>query len=82
VVYVWCCLAPWITESDEDVFWASDFSHRIFSLLFFLRQYADIVDLMVQGPRAELEKLKGPLAELGPSYYPLVAGSLRSRKMW
>jgi hypothetical protein len=47
-----------------------------------LRQYADIVDLTVQGPWAELEKMKGPLADFGPSYYPLFDGSLRSRKIW
>jgi quinol monooxygenase YgiN len=45
-------------------------------------QYADIVDLMVQGPAAELEKLKEPLADFGPAYYPLVEGSLRSKKIW
>eukprot|EP00579_Thalassiosira_antarctica_P006721 CAMPEP_0201884330 /NCGR_PEP_ID=MMETSP0902-20130614/16948_1 /ASSEMBLY_ACC=CAM_ASM_000551 /TAXON_ID=420261 /ORGANISM="Thalassiosira antarctica, Strain CCMP982" /LENGTH=172 /DNA_ID=CAMNT_0048413273 /DNA_START=51 /DNA_END=569 /DNA_ORIENTATION=+ len=44
-------------------------------------QFADIVDLMVQGPAEELEKLKEPLADFSPDYYPLVAGSLRSKKI-
>ncbi len=47
-----------------------------------LFQYADIVDLMAQGPAEELEKLKGPLADFGPAYYPLAEGSLRSKKKW
>ena len=46
-------------------------------------QYADVVDLMCQGPAAELEKLKEPLADLerdlGLVYYPLAEGSLRSK---
>ena len=45
-------------------------------------QYADIVDLMVQGPAAELEKLKEPLADFGPAYYPLAEGSLRNKRGW
>eukprot|EP00586_Coscinodiscus_wailesii_P000654 CAMPEP_0172481574 /NCGR_PEP_ID=MMETSP1066-20121228/7563_1 /TAXON_ID=671091 /ORGANISM="Coscinodiscus wailesii, Strain CCMP2513" /LENGTH=164 /DNA_ID=CAMNT_0013244003 /DNA_START=159 /DNA_END=653 /DNA_ORIENTATION=+ len=42
-------------------------------------QYADIVDLMVQGPAAELEKLKEPLAGLAPAYYPLTEGSIMAK---
>eukprot|EP00560_Eucampia_antarctica_P001882 CAMPEP_0197842988 /NCGR_PEP_ID=MMETSP1437-20131217/47058_1 /TAXON_ID=49252 ORGANISM="Eucampia antarctica, Strain CCMP1452" /NCGR_SAMPLE_ID=MMETSP1437 /ASSEMBLY_ACC=CAM_ASM_001096 /LENGTH=144 /DNA_ID=CAMNT_0043452957 /DNA_START=140 /DNA_END=577 /DNA_ORIENTATION=+ len=42
-------------------------------------QYADIVELQVQGPPEELEKLKGPLAVFGPTYYPLSEGSFRSK---
>ena len=46
-------------------------------------KYADVVDLMCQGPAAELEKLKEPLADLerdlGLVYYPLAEGSLRSK---
>lgn len=45
-------------------------------------QYADIVDLMVQGPAEELEKLKEPLADFGAVHYPLAAGSLRNKKGW
>mmetsp|Transcript_11617 Transcript_11617/g.27286 ORF Transcript_11617/g.27286 Transcript_11617/m.27286 type:complete len:263 (-) Transcript_11617:63-851(-) len=45
-------------------------------------EYADIVDLMVQGPAAELEKLKEPLADFGPAYYPLAEGSLRNKRGW
>jgi quinol monooxygenase YgiN len=41
---------------------------------------ADIVDLMVQGPAAELEKLKEPLAAFNPTYYPMCEGSFRSTK--
>lgn len=41
---------------------------------------ADIVELSVQGPAAELEKLKEPLAAFNPTYYPLVEGSFRSTK--
>ena len=37
---------------------------------------------MVQGPAAELEKVKERLADFGPAYYPLAEGSLRSKKMW
>mmetsp|Transcript_24877 Transcript_24877/g.40508 ORF Transcript_24877/g.40508 Transcript_24877/m.40508 type:complete len:168 (+) Transcript_24877:80-583(+) len=42
-------------------------------------QYADIVDLYVQGPAGELDKLKEALAAFGPDYYPLAEGSLRSK---
>ena len=42
-------------------------------------QYADIVDLMIQGPAEELEKLKEPLAALGAVHYPLVSGSIRRK---
>lgn len=42
-------------------------------------QYADIVDLTVQGPAEELEKLKEPLAAFNPTHYPLAPGSLRSK---
>lgn len=45
-------------------------------------EYADIVDLMVQGPAAELEKLKGPLKDFGPAYYPIVEGAIRNKKQW
>ncbi len=41
---------------------------------------ADIVELQVQGPAAELEKLKEPLAAFSPTYYPLVEGAFRSTK--
>lgn len=41
---------------------------------------ADIVELYVQGPPAELEKLKEPLAAFNPTYYPLHEGSFRSIK--
>lgn len=41
---------------------------------------ADIVELNVQGPTAELEKLKEPLAAFNPTYYPLAEGSFRSTK--
>jgi hypothetical protein len=41
---------------------------------------ADIVELNVQGPAAELEKLKEPLAAFNPTYYPLTEGSFRSTK--
>ena len=33
-------------------------------------QYADIVDLAVHGPADELEKLKEPLKDFNPVYYP------------
>lgn len=45
-------------------------------------QYADIVDLMVQGPAEDLEKLKEPLADFAPTYYPLAEGSIRCKKSW
>lgn len=41
---------------------------------------ADIIELNVQGPPAELEKLKEPLAAFNPTYYPLFEGSFRSTK--
>lgn len=41
---------------------------------------ADITELYVQGPPAELEKLKEPLAAFNPTYYPLHEGSFRSTK--
>ena len=41
---------------------------------------ADIVELNVQGPAVELEKLKEPLAGFSPTYYPMVEGSFRSTK--
>ena len=43
---------------------------------------ADIVELNVQGPQAELDKLKEPLAAFNPTYYPLAEGSFRSTKNW
>ena len=43
-------------------------------------QYADIVELQVQGPAEELEKLKEPLAAFGATHYPLSEGSFRSKK--
>eukprot|EP00584_Thalassiosira_punctigera_P017184 CAMPEP_0172573276 /NCGR_PEP_ID=MMETSP1067-20121228/136106_1 /TAXON_ID=265564 ORGANISM="Thalassiosira punctigera, Strain Tpunct2005C2" /NCGR_SAMPLE_ID=MMETSP1067 /ASSEMBLY_ACC=CAM_ASM_000444 /LENGTH=144 /DNA_ID=CAMNT_0013365875 /DNA_START=61 /DNA_END=495 /DNA_ORIENTATION=+ len=42
-------------------------------------QYADIVELMIQGPAEELKKLEEPLAHFGPTHYPLVEGSFRSK---
>lgn len=42
-------------------------------------QFADIVDLMVQGPGEELEKLKEALAAFGPTYYPLAPGAIRNK---
>ena len=42
-------------------------------------QYADIVELQVQGPAEELEKLKEPLAVFGATHYPLSEGSFRSK---
>ena len=42
---------------------------------------ADIVSLDVQGPPSELEKLKEPLAGLGPTYYELQPGSMRSETL-
>ena len=39
---------------------------------------ADIVSLEVQGPAAELEKLKEPMAGLGPTYYELKPGGFRA----
>jgi len=42
-------------------------------------QYADIVELQVQGPAEELEKLKEPLAAFGATHYPLSEGSFRSK---
>ena len=63
-----------ISRVDNDGFNVSHPPHPL-----FLCQYADIVDMMVQGPESELEKLKGSLASFDPAYYPLVAGSLRSR---
>ena len=41
---------------------------------------ADLTELYVQGPPAELEKLKEPLAAFNPTYYPLYPGSFRSTK--
>lgn len=41
---------------------------------------ADIAELYIQGPPAELEKLKEPLAAFNPTYYPLHPGSFRSTK--
>jgi hypothetical protein len=43
-------------------------------------QSADIVELSVQGPAAELEKLKEPLKDFKPTYFPLIEGSFRSTK--
>ena len=37
---------------------------------------ADIVDLAVHGPAEELEKLKEPLKDFGPAYYPTVEGAI------
>ncbi len=48
---------------------------------FLFCQYADIVNLMMQCPKSKLKKLKAPLADFSPSYYPLIAGSLRSRNI-
>mmetsp|Transcript_22528 Transcript_22528/g.25652 ORF Transcript_22528/g.25652 Transcript_22528/m.25652 type:complete len:168 (+) Transcript_22528:47-550(+) len=42
-------------------------------------QSADIVDLMVQGPANELEKLKEPPKDFSPTYYPLVPGAIRNK---
>jgi len=43
-------------------------------------QYADIVDLMCQGPAEELEKMKEPLKDFGATFYPLAAGAVRTEK--
>eukprot|EP00588_Corethron_pennatum_P009235 CAMPEP_0194274102 /NCGR_PEP_ID=MMETSP0169-20130528/7275_1 /TAXON_ID=218684 /ORGANISM="Corethron pennatum, Strain L29A3" /LENGTH=180 /DNA_ID=CAMNT_0039017215 /DNA_START=20 /DNA_END=565 /DNA_ORIENTATION=- len=42
-------------------------------------QYADIVELQVQGPAEEMEKLKEPLKAFGATFYPLSEGSFRSK---
>ena len=42
-------------------------------------QSADIVDLMVQGPANKLEKLKEPLKDFSPTYYPLAPGAIRNK---
>jgi len=44
-------------------------------------QYADIVELQLQGPAEELEKLKEPLKAFGATYYPLSEGSIRSKSV-
>mmetsp|Transcript_40737 Transcript_40737/g.41322 ORF Transcript_40737/g.41322 Transcript_40737/m.41322 type:complete len:171 (+) Transcript_40737:56-568(+) len=44
-------------------------------------RYADIVELQVQGPAEELEKLKEPLAAFGATFYPLDEGSFRSKRV-
>jgi len=41
---------------------------------------ADIVDLAVHGPAEELEKLKEPLKDFGPAYYPTVEGAIMAKK--
>ena len=43
-------------------------------------EYADIVDLAVHGPAKELEKLKEPLKDLGPTYFATYEGSIRAKK--
>ena len=41
--------------------------------------YSDIVEVTIQGPARELEKLKKPLAYLSPQYYPTVPGGFRNK---
>ena len=41
--------------------------------------YSDIVEVTIQGPARELEKLKKPLAHLSPQYYPTVPGGFRNK---
>ena len=43
-------------------------------------KYSEIVELVVQGPAEELEKLKEPFADFAPTYYALVKGGMRSKK--
>ena len=51
-------------------------------LLAEAQKYADIVELSVQGPAEELEKLKEPLASMNAVHYPIFPGGIRNTKQW
>ena len=51
-------------------------------LLAEAQKYADIVELSVQGPAEELEKLKDPLASMNAVHYPIFPGGIRNTKQW
>ena len=42
-------------------------------------KYADLVEVAIQGPAGELEKLKKPLAHFSPQYFPTVPGGFRNK---